>query len=266
MSETLRITVDDRGVARMTLSRPEKHNALSGEMIDALASAAHRLGSDVAVRAIVLTGEGESFCAGGDLNWMRAQFDADRAGRVREARRLALMLKALNEMPKPLIGRIHGNAFGGGVGLISICDLTIAASTARFGLTEVRLGLIPATISPYVIARIGEGAARPLFLSGKIIDAWQAHAVGLVSRVLPAEALDEAIEAEIRHILAAAPGAVARAKALARSLGAPITEDVIERVVQQLADVWETEEAREGVVAFFERRKPAWISPDTGAD
>lgn len=258
MADTVRIAVDDRGVARLTLTRPEKHNALSADIIDALADGARRLGSDAGIRAVILDGEGTSFCAGGDLNWMRAQFDADRASRLQEARRLAMMLKALNELPKPLIGRVHGNAFGGGIGLVSICDLAIAASTARFGLTEVRLGLIPATISPYVIARIGEGSARPLFLSGKIIDAWQAHAAGLVSRVLPAEELDEAIEAEIRHILAAAPAAVARAKALVRSLGSPITDDVIERVVQQLADSWETEEAREGLSAFFEHRKPSW--------
>jgi methylglutaconyl-CoA hydratase len=262
MADTIRVEIDERGVARVTLARPEKHNAMSAQMIDELAEAALRLGSDNAVRAVILAGEGASFCAGGDLNWMRAQFDADRAGRVVEARRLALMLKALNEMPKPLIGRVHGNAFGGGVGLLSVCDLAIGAATARFGLTEVRLGLIPATISPYVVARIGEGRARPLFLSGRVIDAWQAHAAGFISRVVPAEELDGAIESEIRHFFSAAPGAVARAKRLARSLGAPITEEVVESVVQQLADTWETAEAKEGVAAFLEHRKPEWAQPD----
>ncbi|KAA0692555.1 crotonase/enoyl-CoA hydratase family protein [Neorhizobium sp. P12A] len=261
MADTIRSEIDERGVARVMLARPEKHNAMSAQMIDELAEAALRLGSDNAVRAVILAGEGASFCAGGDLNWMRAQFDADRAGRVAEARRLALMLKALNEMPKPLIGRVHGNAFGGGVGLLSVCDLAIGAATARFGLTEVCLGLIPATISPYVVARIGEGRARPLFLSGKVIDAWQAHAAGFISRVVPAEELDEAIESEIRHFFSAAPGAVARAKRLARSLGAPITEEVVESAVQQLADTWETAEAKEGVAAFLEHRKPEWAQP-----
>jgi methylglutaconyl-CoA hydratase len=257
-SQSVRIMLEDRGVARLVLTRADKHNALSAEMIDALTAAARELGETAAVRAVILEGEGASFCAGGDLGWMRAQFEATRAGRIAEARRLAGLFKALNELPKPLIGRVHGNAFGGGVGLLSVCDIAIAAATARFGLTEVRLGLIPATIGPYVVARIGEPKARPLFLSGRVIDAWQAHAVGLLSRVVPAAEIDDAVEAEIRHLLPAAPGAVARAKRLARSLGPPIAEDVIDRAVEQLADTWETQEAREGITAFFEKREPAW--------
>ncbi|HEY0125353.1 MAG TPA: crotonase/enoyl-CoA hydratase family protein [Rhizobium sp.] len=257
-SQTIRIAIDERGVAELTLARPEKHNALSAEMIDALTEAAHDLGRDARVRVVVLTGEGTSFCAGGDLGWMRAQFDATRAGRVVEARRLAMLFKALNEMPKPLLARVHGNAFGGGIGILSVCDMTIAAATARFGLTEVRLGIIPATVSPYVVARIGEANARPLFLSGKIIDAWQAHAAGLLSRVVPEDALDEAVESEIRHFLAASPQAAARAKALARSLGMPITDELIDRVILQLVEAWESDEAREGLAAFFERRPPNW--------
>ncbi|HEX8045031.1 crotonase/enoyl-CoA hydratase family protein [Rhizobium sp.] len=257
-SQTIRIAIDERGVAELTLARPEKHNALSAEMIDALTTAVHDLGRDPSVRVVVLTGEGASFCAGGDLGWMRAQFDATRSGRIVEARRLAMLFKALNEMPKPLLARVHGNVFGGGIGILSVCDMTIAAATARFGLTEVRLGIIPATISPYVIARIGEAHARPLFLSGKIIDAWQAHAAGLLSRVVPEDALDEAVESEIRHFLAASPQAAARAKALARSLGMPITDELIDRVIVQLVEAWESEEAREGLAAFFERRQPKW--------
>ncbi|MBB3454105.1 methylglutaconyl-CoA hydratase [Rhizobium sp. BK313] len=257
-SQTIHIAIEERGVAHLTLARPGKHNALSAELIDALTEAAYDLGRNANVRVVVLAGEGASFCAGGDLGWMRAQFDATRAERVAEARRLAMLFKALNELPKPLIARVHGNAFGGGIGILSVCDMAIAAATARFGLTEVRLGIIPATISPYVIARIGEAKARPLFLSGKIIDAWQAHAAGLLSRVVPEDALDEAIESEIRHLLAASPQAAARAKALARSLGVPITDELIDRVITQLADTWETEEAREGLAAFFERREPSW--------
>jgi methylglutaconyl-CoA hydratase len=257
-SQTIHIAIDERGVARLTLARPEKHNALSAEMIDDLTEAAYDLGRNASVRVVVLAGEGASFCAGGDLGWMRAQFEATRAGRIVEARRLAMLFRALNELPKPLIARVHGNAFGGGIGILSVCDMAIAAATARFGLTEVRLGIIPATISPYVIARIGEAKARPLFLSGKIIDAWQAHAAGLLSRVVPEDALDEAIESEVRHLLAASPQAAARAKALARSLGMPITDELIDRVIEQLVDTWETEEAREGLAAFFERREPRW--------
>ncbi|WP_267549789.1 crotonase/enoyl-CoA hydratase family protein [Rhizobium rhizogenes] len=258
-SQTIRIATDERGVARLTLARPEKHNALSADMIDELTAATRDLGGDKAVRVVVLAGEGASFCAGGDLGWMRAQFDATRDGRVAEARRLAMLFKALNELPKPLVAHVHGNAFGGGIGILSVCDMVISATTARFGLTEVRLGIIPATISPYVVARIGEANARPLFLSGKIIDAWQAHATGLLSRVVPEEALDETVEAEVRHFLAASPQAAARAKALARSVGRPITDDMIDHVVEQLADAWETEEAKEGVTAFFEKRRPNWL-------
>ncbi|OCJ11702.1 enoyl-CoA hydratase [Rhizobium sp. AC27/96] len=257
-SQTIHIATDERGVARLTLARPEKHNALSADMIDELTAAARDLGDDKAVRVVVLAGEGASFCAGGDLGWMRAQFDATRDGRMAEARRLAMLFKALNELPKPLVAHVHGNAFGGGIGILSVCDMVISATTARFGLTEVRLGIIPATISPYVVARIGEANARPLFLSGKIIDAWQAHAAGLLSRVVPEEALDEAVEAEVRHFLAASPQAAARAKALARSVGRPITDGMIDHVVEQLADAWETEEAKEGVTAFFEKRRPNW--------
>ena len=143
ISKTIHVLVDERGVAQLTLARPEKHNALSAEMIDDLTAAIHDLGHDKTVRVVVLAGEGASFCAGGDLGWMRAQFDATRAGRMVEARRLAMLFKALNELPKPLVARVHGNAFGGGIGILSVCDLVIAASTARFGLTEVRLGIIP---------------------------------------------------------------------------------------------------------------------------
>lgn len=256
--QTIRYAVDDRGIARLTLARPEKHNALSAAMIGELTAAAGRLGADAAVRAIILDAEGKSFCAGGDLEWMREQFSADRQARIAEATRLALMLKALNEVPKPLIARVHGNAFGGGVGLMSVCDAVIAGEGAKFGLTEARLGLIPATISPYVVARIGEGRARPLFMSARLFEAPEAKAVGLVTTVAEATRLDAAIEDEVATYFAAAPGAAGRAKRLARSLGAPITDSVIAATIEQLADTWETDEAREGISAFFERREPSW--------
>ncbi len=146
--ETIRIATDTRGVARLTLAQPQKHNALSARMIGELTDAANALSDDRSVRVVILEAEGRSFCAGGDLGWMREQFDADRPARITEATRLAMMFKALNEIAKPVIGRLHGNAFGGGVGLMSICDAAVAAADAKFGLTETRLGLIPATISP----------------------------------------------------------------------------------------------------------------------
>ncbi|WP_106754384.1 crotonase/enoyl-CoA hydratase family protein [Pannonibacter carbonis] len=259
MFETIRIETDARGVATLTLARAEKHNSLSATMIAELTAAAEQLGADPAVRVVILTGEGASFCAGGDLDWMRAQFTADRATRIAEARKLALMLQALNELPKPLIGRVQGQAFGGGIGMMSVCDVCIAVDGAKFGLTETRLGLIPATISPYVVARMGEGKARRVFMSARLFDAAEARELDLVARVVAAEELDAAVEREVKPYLAAAPGAVARAKALARSLGTPITEAVIAATIERLADCWEDPEAHEGISAFFDKRKPAWL-------
>lgn len=257
--ETISIATDGRGVATLTLARPEKHNSMSARMIDELSAAAHQLGQDTSVRVVVLTGEGKSFCAGGDLGWMREQFHADRSTRVAEARKLANMLKALNELPKPLIGRVQGPAFGGGVGMMSVCDTVIAVNGAKFGLTEVRLGLIPATISAYVLARMGEGKARRVFMSARLFEADEAQDLGLVSRVVEKDALNRAIEEEIKPYLAAAPSAVAASKALVRTLGPVISDAVISETVDRLADTWETPEAQEGIGAFFEKRKPNWL-------
>ena len=195
--ETIRVMAASEGVANLILARPEKHNALSALMIAELTEAAGLLGRDDNIRAVVLSAEGESFCAGGDLSWMKQQFSASRQSRMDEARKLAMMLRALNEMPKFLVGKVHGNAFGGGLGMISVCDVAIAVDTARFGLTETRLGLIPATISPYVMARIGEGHARRIFMSARLFPASEAVSLGLVSRQVSPEALDGAVEAEI---------------------------------------------------------------------
>ncbi len=258
--QTISIETDARGVATLTLSRPEKHNSLSAQMIDELTSAATQLAEDSAVRVVVLTGAGESFCAGGDLSWMREQMAADRTTRMVEARKLAMMLKALNELPKPVIGRVQGQAFGGGVGMMSVCDTVVAVDTAKFGLTEVRLGLIPATISPYVLARMGEGKARRVFMSARIFGAEEARDLDLAAKVVNADELDAAIEKEIKPYLGAAPTAVAASKALARSLGPIITDEVIDETIKRLADTWETPEANEGTSAFFEKRKPAWAS------
>lgn len=258
MDRTIGVAMDDRGVATLTLSREEKHNALSGPMMDALTEAATRLGRDPAVRVVVLTGAGESFCAGGDLEWMRAQRDADGAGRAREARRLAGMLQALDRLPKPLIGRIQGQAFGGGIGMMSVCDVAIGVAGARFGLTEVRLGLIPATIGPYVVARMGAAMARRIFFSGRVFFADEAVRLGLLARAVSPAELDDAVEAEVSPYLNAAPGAVAEAKALVRRLGPPIDEGIVAETIEALVRRWESPEAEEGIGAFFDRRKPDW--------
>lgn len=258
--QTIRITQDARGVATMTLARPDKHNALSRRMMDELTEAAATLGADPGVRVVVLAAEGASFCAGGDLGWMREQMQADAETRREGARALAGMLSALNLLPKPVIARVQGNAFGGGVGMMAVSDIVIAADSARFGLTEVRLGLIPATIGPYVLARMGEPAARRVFFSARLFDAAEAQSLNLASRVVSPDMLDAAIEAEIAPFLQAAPGAIAAAKAQCRALGPRIDAAVIEDSIERLVAVWQGSEAPEGIAAFFDRRKPSWQS------
>lgn len=255
---TLLLDLDARGVAWLRLNRPDKHNALDRIMIGELRASAAELAADQSVRVVVLTGAGTSFCAGGDLGWMREQMTAAREQRVAGARLLAGMLEALNTLPKPLIGRVQGQAFGGGVGLMSICDVAVGSEDARFGLTETRLGLIPATIGPYVIARMGEAFARRIFMSGRLFDAHEAVSLGLLARAVPAGELDAAVEAEVLPYLSTAPGAVAQAKRLARRLGPVIDAAVIEETIRALADAWESPEAREGVDAFLSKLKPRW--------
>ncbi|MCX8951845.1 crotonase/enoyl-CoA hydratase family protein [Ruegeria sp. NA] len=258
MFETISISADERGVATLTLDRAEKHNALSGQMITELTQAASQLGQDGSVRVVVLAAAGKTFCAGGDLGWMQDQMAADKATRFVEARKLAEMLQALNTMPKPLIGALQGNAFGGGVGMAAVCDVAIGVDSLKMGLTETRLGLIPATIGPYVIARMGEARARRVFMSARLFDAPEAVDLGLLAKAVPSEQLAAAIEEEVRPYLSCAPGAVASAKALVRTLGPRIDDATIDQTINELVERWETEEAREGIAAFFEKRKPAW--------
>jgi methylglutaconyl-CoA hydratase len=256
--ETIEIECDARGVATLWLAREDKHNALSARMIAELTEAAQALGADDAVRVVVLAARGRSFCAGGDLGWMQEQMAADADTRGREAAKLALMLQALNTLPKPLIGRVQGNAFGGGVGMASVCDIAIGADSVLMALTETRLGLIPATIGPYVCARMGEARARRVFMSGRRFDAAEAVDLGLLARAVPAADLDAAIAAEIAPYLDCAPQAVARAKALLRRLGPVIDEATIAHTIAELTACWEGDEAPEGIGAFFAKRKPRW--------
>ena len=259
MYETIEIATDAQGVATLTLNRPEKHNAMSAQMLLDLTQAAAHLGADPAIRAVVLTGAGKSFCAGGDLEWMRAQMDMDAETRNREARKLATMLNALNTLPKPLIGAIQGNAFGGGVGLACICDVSVVVAGAKFGFTETRLGLIPATIGPYVIARMGEARARRVFMSSRIFDAAEAVELGIASKVVAQADLNACVVSEVTPYFSAAPGAVAASKALARELGAGIDDKAIDKSIKALAERWEDQEAAEGIDAFFDKRKASWV-------
>lgn len=259
MFETVRIAQDRRGVAHLWLARAEKHNALSAQMMDEICAAITALGADPSVRVVVLAAEGASFCAGGDLRWMQANIAASSDERAASARRLAGMLSALDACPKPVIGRVHGNAFGGGLGMMSVCDVAIGVPQARFGLTETKLGLTPATISPYVVARMGAAKARRVFMSSRVFGAEEAVALNLLAGVVAPEALDGAIEAEVVPYLSCAPGAVAEAKALLRLLGPRIDTAVQEATVAALVARWESPEAAEGLDAFFAKRAPGWL-------
>ena len=258
MADLIKTEVDARGVARLTLARADKHNALSAQMMEEITEAIGALGADAVVRVVILDAEGASFCAGGDLKWMQAQIEADDATRAAAARKLAGMLNALNTCPKPVIGRVHGNAFGGGIGMMSVCDVAVGVEGATFGLTETRLGLTPATISPYVVARMGEARARRVFMSSRLFDAQEAERLGLLAKVVQPHELDAAIEAEVAPYLNCAPGAVAEAKALVRMLGPRLDSDVIDATIGALVTRWESPEAREGISAFFEKRPPSW--------
>jgi len=255
--QTLEITRDARDVTTVWLNRPEKHNALNAQMMDDLGAMCDQVAGD-GTRVLVIAARGKSFCAGGDLTWMRAQFDATPEERDREGWRLAGMLRAINDLPVPVIGRIHGNAFGGGCGIASVCDVAVAADHIKMGFTETKLGLIPATIGPYVMARIGPHKARRVFMSSRIFGAQEAVDLNLVSHAVPADALDAAVEAEVAPYLACAPGAVADAKALARRLSPVIDDNTIQETITALAARWEGEEAKAGIAAFFDKRPAPW--------
>lgn len=259
MFETILLSTDARGVATLLLNRPDKHNTLSAQMIAELTEAAALLGADEAVRVVVLAAAGESFCAGGDLTWMKAQIEGGETARRAGAMALARMLQALNTLPKPLIGRVQGQAYGGGLGMMSVCDACIGVEGARFGLTETKLGLIPATISPYVVARIGAAAARRHFLSARLFGAEEAYRIGLLAQVTAPGDLDAAVAAEVAPFLACAPRAVAASKQLVARLTPPIDEAVIAATVDLLIARWEDPEAAEGIAAFLGKRKPDWV-------
>lgn len=256
--ETISLNIDARGIARLALDRPESRNAMSQQMIQELHMAARQLSDDDAIRAVVLTAAGEVFCAGGDLKGMQTQAFGTREDRIRDATELAQTLALLNQMPKPVIGRINGSAYGGGVGLISICDLAIGVSGAKFCLTEVRLGLIPATISPYVVAKLSVPNARRVMLNAREMDSALALRLGLLNEVVAPEELDAAVEREVVALLKCAPGAVANAKELIRFVSTHDTPSNIEHTAEALADAWESAEVAEGIQAFLSKQKPKW--------
>jgi methylglutaconyl-CoA hydratase len=258
MSDSLTLHRDG-AVARLRLDRPQLHNAFDAALIAALTDALALLGADPQVRVVVLEGAGASFSAGADLNWMRGMAAASEAENRDDALALARLLRTLDALPKPTIARVHGAAFGGGVGLVAACDIAIGVPEAKFGLTESRLGLLPAVISPYVIAAIGARQARRWFATAEIFDAGEARRIGLLHEVVDATALDTAVQRQIDLLLKAGPIAAASAKALVRDVVAGTDATAIDRANAALiARLRVSAEGQEGIGAFLEKRKPAW--------
>jgi methylglutaconyl-CoA hydratase len=248
------------GVVWLTLNRPAIHNAFDDRQIAVLTAAFEDLAADNTVRAVVLTGAGRSFSAGADLNWMRRTTTYSDAENLRDATALAALMKALYELPQPTVARVNGAALGGGTGLVACCDVVIAGEDALFGTTEVRLGIMPAVIGPYVIAAIGPRQARRLMLTGERITAEHAARIGLVHEVARADQLDAAVERVVSHLLKGGPRAIAAAKRLVHDLVArPIDRDLVDETARRIAALRATPEAREGLSAFLEKRKPDWI-------
>ena len=215
-------------------------------------------GTDDSVRLVVLGGRGPVFCAGADLQWMKAVAAFGREDNLREAQALADLFFTVYNSPKPMVARVHGAALGGGAGLVAACDVSVAALGTRFGFTEVRLGLVPAVISPYVLPKIGEAAARELFLTGERFEAVKAREIGLVGAVVPEPDLDGVVEARVSALLQSGPRAIAEAKALIREVAWRRVEDVQRYTVERIADVRTSAEGQEGLRAFLEKRKPSW--------
>jgi methylglutaconyl-CoA hydratase len=252
--------IDDHGVAQVRLNNPDKHNAFDDEIIGELTEVFVAIADNSNVRVMVLGSEGKSFSAGADLEWMKRMASYSYDENLRDASALALMLKTLNEIPQPTIARIQGPAFGGAVGLVSCCDMAVAASAASFSLSEVKIGLVPATISPYVIAAIGQRAARRYFVTAERFDAHRALQLGLVNEVVDAEQLDQEIDRLINTLLANGPEAVTGAKQLVFDVaGKPIDQQLIDATCETIAAIRVSEQGQEGLQAFLERRKPQWI-------
>lgn len=254
-NSTLRTAISSHGIATVTLNRPEVHNAFDDAMVGDLTGELARLGADAQVRTVVLAGEGRSFCAGADLDWMRRSAGYSRRKNVEDALQLAGMLRALNELPKPTVAAVHGAAFGGGAGLVACCDIAIAADNATFSFSEVRLGLIPAAISPYVIAAIGERQARRYFLTAERFSAAEARRIGLVHEVTAQDFLNSAVDALTNELLLGGPQALAAAKDLIRAVSRLGGEDLPAETARRIAEVRAGGEARGRIEAFLERRK-----------
>jgi methylglutaconyl-CoA hydratase len=248
------------GVARVTLDRPEVRNAFDDALIASLKKTFLQIEKDSSIRVVVLAGNGPAFCAGADLNWMKRMAGYGRDQNLADARALAEMLAALDRLPQPTIARVHGPAFAGGTGLVAACDIAVGTPEAKFCFSEAKLGLSPATISPYVIRAIGERAARRYFLTAEVFDAAEALRIGMLS--ILTEKLDEEIDSLLRHLLAGGPQAHASIKDLVRAVARrPIDDALIGDTARRIAEIRVSAEGKEGIASFLEKRKAAWCSP-----
>ncbi len=255
--ETVQLKTE-KNIAYVTLNRPEVHNAFNDIMIRELTQIFQKIDSDAGIRVAVLQGAGKSFCAGADLNWMKRVKDYSYVDNLKESMELAVMFDTMYSLTKPTIARVQGNAIGGGTGLVAVCDIAIAASDARFSFSEVKLGLIPACISPYVIKKCGEGKVRELFLSGERITAQKALSVGLVNAVVPPDELDSAVDNLVIQLLSSGPEAIKKCKELIARLPTLNHDEVKKYTAEVIAHMRMSDEAQEGMNAFLEKRKPQW--------
>ena len=252
----------EQGVARVTLDRPELRNAFDDALIASLQEALTRLRNDADVRVLVLAGSGPAFCAGADLNWMKRMAGYGYEENLADARALAQVLATLDRMPKPTIARVHGPVFAGGTGLVAACDIAVGTPEAKFCLSEAKLGLSPATISPYVMRAMGERLARRFFLTAEVFDAAEAHRIGLLSALVPAAELDATVDGLVKHLLAGGPQAHAEIKALIRAVtGRPVDDALAADTARRIAEIRVSPEGREGIASFLEKRKASWCSP-----
>jgi methylglutaconyl-CoA hydratase len=258
--ETLLVTVADK-VATVTLNRPDLRNAFNEGAIAELARVFDELGRNDAVRAIVLAANGPSFCAGADLNWMKKMAGYSHDENEADAMRLAAMLRTIYLCPKPTVARVQGDCYAGGMGLVAACDIVVASDTAGFCLSEVKLGLIPATISPYVIKAMGEQAARRYFITAERFDATEAQRIGVAHAVVAPEALDATVAGIVKALVNNSPHAVRQAKTLVREIvGQPVDDALLLDTAGRIAAIRASTEGREGVASFLEKRKPTWIN------
>ncbi len=257
------LLIERRGaVGVVTLNRPEIRNAFDDTLIASLTGALRELDADPAVRAVLLAGNGPAFCAGADLNWMKRMAGYGLEQNLADARALAEMLKTLDRLSKPTVARVHGPAFAGGTGLVAACDIAVGAPEALFALTEVKIGLSPATISPYVVRAIGERSARRYFLTGERFDAAEAHRLGMLAKVSAPGSLDADVDDILQHLVQGGPEALHKIKELIRAVsrGGPVTDGLIDDTAQRIAEIRVSPEGREGIASFLEKRRPAWAA------